>query len=47
VQTIVVGESESFVAKLGGAEDDLIDVRCPIEEGEVGVGVKFDVCHQV
>jgi hypothetical protein len=43
VKSVVIGDSQSSVAQIGGLTDDLLWQGRAIEEGECGVEMELDV----
>ena len=46
VEAVVVGQGEGIEAEAGGLGGQLLGVRRPVEEGEVGVAVQLGVGHR-
>ena len=46
VEAVVVGQGEGLEAEAGGLGGQLLGVRRPVEEGEVGVAVQLGVGHR-
>ena len=43
VETVVVGQREGLVAQLGGADDQLLGLRGPVQKGVGRMGMELDV----